>query len=187
MQQHLTVIDLEAGLSELGASPQDHGKLEMIVCRPERNERKLLEHAQLDQIEGLVGDNWRARGSSRTEDGSAHPGMQLTLMNSRVIRLLAQERSRWSLAGDQLYVDLDLSVANLRPGQQLAVGSAVLEITDVAHTGCDKFTERYGHEAIRFVNSKEGRSERRRGIYARVIQSGSIAVGDTISKLDSPL
>jgi hypothetical protein len=185
MDLHLTMADIQTGLAELGASPQDKGTLEMIVSRPNSGERVVLERAELDLNDGLVGDNWRVRGSKATEDGSAHPEAQITLMNSRIIQLIAQERSRWPLAGDQLFVDLDLSTANLQPGQRLAIGTAVLEICELLHAGCDKFTERYGHDAIRFVNSPEGRQQRRRGIYARVIQPGTIQNGDTVSKIES--
>jgi hypothetical protein len=114
---------------------------------------------------------------------SAHPEAQITLMNSRVIQLLSGGRESWPLAGDQLFVDLDLSIDNLPAGQRLSIGSAVLEITAMPHTGCDKFTARFGHDAIRFVNSREGRAARRRGIYARVVQAGTIRAGDTISKI----
>ena len=86
-------------------------------------------------------------------DGSANPDAQLTLMNARVVALVAGERERWPLAGDQLYVDLDLSADNLPPGTRLAVGSAVIEVTPEPHTGCAKFSARFGSEALRFVNS----------------------------------
>lgn len=183
MHVHLTMTELEITLAQLGDSPQDSGTLEMIVCRPATDQRTVMDRAELDVTQGLIGDNWRARGSSRTEDGSARPDAQITLMNSRVVQTIAGDRSRWALAGDQLYVDLDLSEANLPAGQRIAVGSAILEITALPHTGCDKFTARYGHDAIRFVNSREGRAQRRRGIYAKVVQSGTIRSGDVISKL----
>jgi MOSC domain-containing protein YiiM len=156
----------------------------MIVSRPEDGQRLVLDQGQLDPEEGLVGDNWRARGSRHTEDGSAHPDMQITLMNSRIIDLLAGDRARWPLAGDQLYVDLDLSPENLPAGQRLTIGDALMVITDMPHTGCAQFTERYGSDAIRFVNSPEGRAARRRGVYARVLKPGSITTGDRITKQD---
>jgi hypothetical protein len=185
-QTHFTDEALQAGLLALGTSPLNHGRLEMIVCRPDHGERIVKGHAELDLINGLVEDNWRARGSKATEDGSAHPDMQVSIMNSRVIQNLAGDRARWSLAGDQLFIDLDLSAENLPAGQRLAIGGAVLEITGVPHNGCAKFTERFGHAAIRFVNSPEGRLARRRGIFARVVQPGTLAVGDQVIKLETP-
>ena len=156
----------------------------MIVARPAVDQRTVLDQAELDISEGLVGDGWRARGSGSTEDGSAHPEMQIAIMNSRFVDLIAGERDRWALSGDQLFLDLDLRAENLQPGQRLAVGSAVLEITTVPHTGCKKFAQRYGPDVIRFVASDEGMGWRGRGIYAKVVQAGTISVGDSVSKID---
>jgi hypothetical protein len=181
--EHATADELAAGLDEIRLSPGDEGTIELIVRRPAENEREVLEDAELDLEEGLVGDMWRVRGSSRTGDGSAHPGMQLTLMNARAIAVIARDRDRWQLAGDQLYVDLDLSPDNLPTGTRLALGSAVIEVTDQLHTGCAKFTARFGSAAIRFVNSPDGRALRLRGMYARVVEPGTIRPGDTIRKL----
>lgn len=181
--RHLTMEELEDGLEEIRQSPQQGGTLELIACRPAVGERKVLEEAELSVEEGLVGDNWRARGSSRTPDGSAHPEMQLNIMNARTIALIAQERERWALAGDQLFIDLDLSDANLPPGTQLAIGSAIIEVTPIPHNGCKKFTERFGIDAVKFVNSPEGKRLHLRGINARVIQGGTIRSGDRIEKL----
>lgn len=183
MQTHVSTDELHKRLESLGQSPKDSGLLQMIVCRPARGERRIVEVAELDVADGLVGDNWKARGSDRTEDGSAHPEMQITVMNSRVVDAVAQERDRWALAGDQLYIDLDLSIENLPTGQRIALGTAILEVTDVPHTGCQKFTERFGHDAIRMVNSPEGRQQRRRGMYVKVIQPGVIRVGDKAIKV----
>jgi hypothetical protein len=180
--KHLTMAELEAGLSELAQTPKDQGALEMIVCRPEILERKVVDQAELDPEQGLIGDNWKTRGSSHSEDGSALLDAQITLMNSRALQLMAHDRSRWALAGDQLIVDFDLSAENLPIGQQITIGSALLEITPMPHTGCAKFTERFGHDAIRFVNSPEGRAARRRGVYAKVIKAGAIRIGDVIKK-----
>jgi hypothetical protein len=179
---HLTMAEIEAAVAEAGPSPADNGSLEMIVIRPEDEQRQVLDQAQLDPEEGLIGDNWRARGSRRTDDGGAHPDMQITLMNSRIIGTLAGDRDRWPLAGDQLFVDIDVSSENLPVGQRFTVGEALLEITAIPHTGCAKFTERYGSAAIRYVNSPEGRAARRRGVYAKVIRAGSIRTGDKVEK-----
>ena len=153
------------------------------VRRPDTDERAVLAHAKLDTVEGLIGDNWLQRGSSRTADGSAHPGMQLNIMNSRVIALVAGTEDRWPLAGDQIYVDLDLSKKNLPAGTKLQLGSAVIEVTSIPHTGCKKFVERFGLDAMKFVTSGLGKQLCLRVINARVIKSGSFDVGDIVAKI----
>jgi hypothetical protein len=179
--RHLTREELETRLSEL-TSPRDNGLLELIVRRPRVGEREVLPTGTLDMREGLVGDNWIMRGSSRTPDKTAHPNMQVNVMNSRVIQLIAQEKDRWPLAGDQLFVDLDLSDSNLPAGTRLTIGSAVIEVTPEPHTGCAKFVERFGVDAMKFVNSPSGRTLRLRGLNARVVQPGTIRVGDPVIK-----
>jgi hypothetical protein len=181
--KQLTMGEFQQSLVEIARSPRDVGTLDLIVRRPAVNEREVLDEGELDVALGLVGDTWNTRGSSRTADGSSHPDMQLTIMDSRVIQLLAQSRDRWPLAGDQLYIDLDLSADNLPPGTQLALGSAVIEVTAQPHTGCDKFVSRFGVDAMKFVNSPTGRKHRLRGLYARVVRPGVIRVGDTVRKL----
>lgn len=181
--RHLTKDELEAGLDEIRSAPKDCGTVQLIVCRPETDEREVLEEASLDLVKGLIGDNWKTRGSSRTDDGSAHPEMQLNIMNARVIGLIAQARENWSLAGDQLYLDLDLSAVNLPVGARLKIGSAVIEVTPPPHTGCIKFVSRFGLEAMKFVNSELGRELRLRGLNAKVVQSGSVRTGDEARKV----
>jgi hypothetical protein len=181
--KHLTTSELEAGLADVHQSPKDRGVLEMIVRRPQVGEREILDEGQLDLSDGLVGDSWKKRSSKRTADGSPHPDMQLNLINARLVALVAQDRSRWHLAGDQLYVDLDLSAGNLPPGTRLAIGTAVIEVTAEPHTGCSKFVERFGADAMRFVNSSEHRDLHLRGINARVVRPGVLRVGNTINKL----
>jgi hypothetical protein len=180
---HLTTSELEAGLDDIFRSPKDGGVLEMIVRRPQVGEREILAEGQLDLVEGLVGDSWKLRSSSRTADGMPHPDMQLNVINSRLVALVSQDRSRWHLAGDQLYVDFDLSEGNVPAGTRLAIGSAVIEVTAEPHTGCSKFVERFGLDAMKFVNASERRDLHLRGINARVVQPGGVRVGDAISKL----
>ncbi len=180
-EMHVSATDLEAGLPDIERAPASEGTVELIVRRPAEGEREVLEEGELDLDEGLVGDRWRSH--ARTSGEAADTSNQLTLMNARVIALLAPDRERWGLAGDQLYVDLDLRPENLPPGTRLALGSAVIEVTDVPHTGCAKFTARFGSDATRFVNSPRGRSLRLRGMNARVFEPGRVRRGDTIRKL----
>lgn len=181
--KHLSMMELEAGMDNIRQSPKDQGILKMIVRRPGTDEREVIARAELDLAEGLIGDNWKARGSRHSTDGSANLSAQITVMNSRLIELVAQETERWSLAGDQLYIDLDLGVDNLPAGTRLAVGAAVIEVTAVPHTGCQKFSSRFGVEAMKFVNSRQGKQLHLRGINTRVVQSGVIQVGDIVRKI----
>jgi hypothetical protein len=181
--KHLTWEELTAGLDGIRQSPPDAGTLELIVRRPSIEQRDVIAEGVLDPVVGLVGDTWVERGSSRTPDGSRHPDMQLNIMNARAIALLAQTKDRWQLAGDQLYIDLDLSPENLPAGTRLALGTAVIEVTSQPHTGCEKFAARFGPHATKFVNSPEGKQLRLRGINAKVVQAGTIRVGDVARKL----
>lgn len=179
----LTMAELETGLDEIRQAPTQEGVLELIVRRPQVGEREVLETGKLNLTQGLVGDNWKQRGSSLTSDGASHPDMQLNVMNARVIALVAQAMDRWQLAGDQLFIDMDLSADNMPPGTQLALGSAVIEVTAQPHNGCKKFVERFGLDAMKFVNSPLGKQLRLRGLNAKVIQPGSIRVGNVVNKL----
>jgi MOSC domain-containing protein YiiM len=180
--EHLPRVQLMAGLSQIRDCPQDGGRVVLIVSRPLVGQRELPAEAVLDQNAGLVGDNWLARGSKSMADGSADPERQVTVMNARAAELVAGGRERMSLAGDQLYVDLDLSLDNLPAGSLLAVGQAVLRVSQAPHLGCAKFVERFGAEAMRFVNSRLGRQLRLRGMNACVVVPGIVRLGDPATK-----
>jgi MOSC domain-containing protein YiiM len=178
--RYLTREELDAGLDEIRRSPSDAGTLELIVRRPHVGEREAVDEAELDVVSGLVGDNWLARGYPKPH-GRAHPDMQVTLTNARAVALVAQSPDRWALAGDQLYVDLDLGGENLPPGSRLSIGSAVLEITAEPHNGCAKFAERFGIDAVRWVNSPAGKALHLRGVNSKVVVAGTIHRGDVIT------
>src|SRR5262249_40481507 len=180
---HATLAELEAALDRIRESPADDGVLELIVRRPDVGAREVLDAGDLHPAHGLVGDSWSRRRSRHTVDGSPDPATQLNLMNARVAALLARVKERWPLAGDQLFVDFDLTEANVPPGTRLSIGSAVIEVSAQPHTGCGKFIERFGGDATKFVNSSLGRELRLRGINARVVDAGVVRVGDRVRKL----
>jgi hypothetical protein len=183
---HRTPDELEGFLPELQAAPRDVGTLDLVVRRPAVGEREVLDEGELDLVVGLVGDTWAERGSSRSEDGGPHPDMMLNVMSARMVGFLAGDPQRRALAGDQLYLDLDLSHENLPAGSRLTIGDpqvrgAVIVVTEQPHTGCAKFVERFGAEAMRFVNGRVGRPMRLRGLNARVVTPGRIRPGDPVN------
>jgi MOSC domain-containing protein YiiM len=181
---HVTQQDLDAGLAHILDAPKPEGTLAMIVRRPAAGQREILDLATLSEDEGLVGDNWLVRGSSKTPDGRADQDKQLNVMSWRVVDLLSRDSDHAALAGDQLFVDMDLSEANLPSGICLAIGDAVIQVTDSPHNGCKKFTDRFGSDATRWVNRGNRAGLRLRGLCARVVSSGGISAGDTVLKLN---
>ena len=173
--KHLITEEIEANLAQVLESPKDNGTLTLIVRRPKEDEREVLESGELDIEKGLVGDDWL------TDDGNYET--QLTIMNSRIVDLIAHDKERWKLAGDQLFIDLNLTDENLPHGTKLTIGAAIIEITPQPHNGCKKFVERFGLDAMKFVNSPIGKQFHLRGIYAKVIKSGTIRQGDLVKKV----
>jgi hypothetical protein len=180
---HLSTDELEAGLTEVAAAPKEEGTLALIVRRPDIDEREVLETGELSLAEGLVGDSWRARALARSDGESPNPETQLNVMNARFTALIAGSDDRWKLAGDQLYLDFDISEENLPIGSKVAIGEAVIEVTAVPHTGCQKFSARFGLEARKFANSETGKAFRLRGLNARVVVPGAIRRGDKVRKV----
>lgn len=183
MHENRNLEQLESYLGIIREAPSDEGVVEMIVARPKTNTRKILKQAEIHQEQGLVGDNWQARGDKHSADGSADPGRQLTIMNSRVIDAITGSPERWPEAGDQLFVDFDLDEKNVPIGSHIAIGDAVVEVTPIPHLGCSKFSARFGRDATEFVNSVEGKTLKLRGINARVIKPGSVSQGSVVRKL----
>ena len=173
---HLSKEALDKGIEHIKESPKDHGTVKLVLRRPRENEREELTEGQLSVTEGMVGDYW-------FKEEKRHPDAQLNIMNARAIELIALEPSRWKLAGDQLYIDLDLSFDNVPPGTRLAIGSAIIEVTAIPHRGCGKFKERFGKAANDFVNDERGVSLNLRGVAAKVVQEGKVKVGDKVTKV----
>jgi len=183
MCEYRALAEMQSHLDAVRQSPADAGPVVMIVSRPKTLHRTLLRSCALDRELGLVGDNWVARGDKHTADGQADPDRQLTIMNSRAIAAITDSEARWPEAGDQFYVDFDLSADNVPPGIRLVIGTAEVEVTPLPHLGCAKFGQRFGKDANRFVNSDLGKALNLRGVNARVITAGTVNTGDIIRKL----
>lgn len=180
----VTATDLTARLDHLREAPTEVGKLALVVRRPAAGERELLDEGVIDEADGLVGDNWLSRATSRAVAAGRHLDAQLTVMSSRMVGLIADDPAEQALAGDQLYVDLDLSHENLPAGTRLAIGdTAVIEVTAKPHNGCKKFLKHFGEEVVQFVNSDLGQAMRLRGLNARVVTGGVVRPGDVVRKV----
>ncbi len=180
-QRFVSRTELDVALERVRQSPLDNGEVQLLLRRPGVSEREVVDSAEFDTAIGLVGDNWFVRGSTSDADGLADPDKQLTIMNTRAADAVALSRDRWAFAGDQIYADLDISVDNLPAGTRLRLGSAVFEVTESPHLGCAKFTQRFGLDAMRWVNSDEGKALRLRGVNVRVVESGSARLGDALT------
>ncbi len=183
MEIQFTLEHLQTQLNHIQESPKDTGSVLLIVRRPATEERELISQGRLIPASGLEGDNWRERGSTSMPDGSANPEAEITLMNTRVIQALTQDETRWALAGDQFFVDFDLSEENIPAGTRLALGSAIVEVSPLPHNGCKKFSARFGIDALKFISMAENKPLRMRGINAKIIQAGEVKQGDLIRKV----
>ena len=177
---HRTRESLDARLPELRELGTEEGTLELIVVRPSEGERETPDTAELTIEDGLVGDRWKPRVDA---NGRAPRFNQLTIASIRVLELIA-DSERWPLSGDNLLVDMGLDKANLPTGSRLAIGETVIvEISEEPHTGCAKFSARFGSDALKFINSPEGRELRLRGLNAQVIVPGSVSTGDAVRRI----
>lgn len=181
--RHRSLAGLEAALPEILSGPKRTGTLDLIVRRPGPGLRETPARTRISRAGGVAGDHWPRSAHIRTAEGRAHPDVQICLMMSRAIRAIAGPRQAWAMAGDNLFVDMDLTPDTAPPGTRLALGRAEIEITAEPHTGCGKFLARFGRDACVFVNTGPGKRHCLRGIYARVTRDGEIAVGDPVTKL----
>jgi hypothetical protein len=180
-----TTAELVERLDHLRSAPADEGTVQLVVRRPSAGEREILAEGRLDTVAGLVGDNWLSRATSRAIAAGRHLEAQINVMSARMVALLADNPDEQAYAGDQLYLDLDISTTNLPAGSRLAfgepgAGGGVIEISAKPHNGCAKFTARFGDEAMLFVNSEAGKQLRLRGFNARVVRSGPVRPGDAV-------
>lgn len=176
--------ELSALLSDILSAPKQDGRLEMIVMRPKKGERVLPQSLQVTAADGLPGDHWIQGTGYALDDGTGDPNAQICMMMAGCIRAIAGDKANWAPAGDNFFIDMDLTPANMPPGTKVVIGSAEFQVTELAHNGCQDFIDRYGRDACVFVNTGEGKKNRLRGIYARVTREGTVSVGDTVRKLD---
>ena len=180
---YIASSEIEARFEWVLEAPADAGRVESLVIRPAVNQREPLQRVMFSPQQGVEGDNWLSSCWKKLPSGESDPDVQVAIMNARMIEVLTNDKSRWPLAGDQLFVDFDLSVGNLAVGDRLQVGAAVLEITAEPHRGCSKFKKRFGQDALTFVNSPQGDVHRLRGVYAKIVSAGEVCVGDSVSKI----
>jgi len=162
-----TAQEFETGWAAVEPGPLGRGTVRGICIRVEEGVHETPERAEVTVEDGLVGDRWAHGG----RDADA----QITLMNVRVAELIG---GPLDLAGDNFQVELDLSEDALPVGTRLRIGSALLEVSPAPHTGCKKFRERFGLDALKWVN--DNREQRLRGMNCRVLESGTVTVGDAV-------
>ncbi len=179
--KHLSHDEIEECIVKVFASPKDEGAVEAIFIRPKMNERKSLQEAQLSPEKGVEGDRWVNLCWVKLKDGSSDPRAQVSLFNSRLMRLIAPDKKFWALSGDNFIVDFDLSA--FHPGQKINLGEAVIEVSDLPHTGCKKFAARYGAAVKNYLDSPKGQNLNLRGVYARILKAGKVSVGDTLNRI----
>jgi MOSC domain-containing protein YiiM len=170
---HRSLAELDAGFHALTTlPPTDSGRVALIVRRRQDGVRETPSRVQLSPEEGVPGDGWSRRPPR-------DPDAQLAVMRRDVAELIANGQPL-TLFGDNLFVELDLSAANLPVGSRLRLGEAEAVVTAKPHNGCRKFNGRFGQDALRFVQQRPTRDQNFRGIYWKTIASGEVAVGDPI-------
>jgi hypothetical protein len=173
--KHRSLVEIIAGFEALPPPPKDRGRLSLIVRRYPDGHREILSSTRLTPEEGVPGDGWNRRPPRKID-------AQLAVIRIDIAELLAGEQSV-TLVGDQLFVDLNISSENLPTGTRLRVGNAEVEMTPEPHNGCLKFKDRFGQEALDFVNAKATRDQNRRGVYWKVVKAGEITDGCPIEVL----
>lgn len=180
---HRTREELASALPYVAASPKDGGSVALIVVRPDHGRRETPDRVRISAQDGVEGDHWSKGCWLETDDGAPHPDVQINLMCTRAAEVIAGDPALWPAAGNNFFVDIDLSPDNLPAGTRLALGTAEIEITDQPNKGCQVFIDHYGRDACIFVNTGPGWSLRMRGLYARVVQNGDVRLDDRIRKV----
>ena len=180
----LSLDHLKTFMPHILDAPKDDVALDLVVVRPDRDIRELPKRARVTAKDGVVGDHWITGSGLRNDDGTGLVDAQICMMMSRVIEAIASSQENWPPAGDNLFLDMDLTPSNMPPGTRFSIGTAEFVVTPQPHNGCQKFIDRYGRDACLFVNTGEGRNLRLRGIYSRVTRDGEISPGDRLRKIN---
>ena len=173
-----TFDELEALWSAAPPPPRERGSVRLLCVRRAPSEHETPESVEVTVSEGLVGDRW-----SRATAHDPDPDSQVTLMMAGVAELVAAAEQPLHEAGDNILVDYDISVDNLPVGSRLRIGEAVLEVSATPHTGCSKFSGRFGQDALRWVNWRYWRERRLRGVNCRVVSGGTVRLGDAVERI----
>jgi MOSC domain-containing protein YiiM len=166
-----TIDELEERWAAAEPAPRGSGSVRLICVRRGGGVHECPDRVEVTLERGVEGDRW-IDGENPVRDA------QVTLMNVRVVELIRRDGQPLDTPGDNFLVDLDLAEEALPPGTPLRLGEAVLEATALPHTGCKKFRERFGLDALKWVN--DHRDRRLRGMNCRVLEAGWVAVGDRV-------
>ena len=176
-------IQLDQALPDVMAAPKDRAAIGMLCLRPERNQRKFVDQIEVSPQKGIAGERWLESPWLTTPEGAPHPGIQISILQQRVLDLVWQDRENTPHPGDTFVVDMDLSHDNLPVGQLLSVGTAILKVSDVFNDGCVKWKARYGAAAKDWIVADDHPKLRLRGVLCSVERAGLLKAGDFLTKI----
>ena len=177
---------LSEWLAWIQAAPKEAAPIHQLCIRPISGEREFLNEIELCPERGVLGDRWINHSWLYLEDGSSDPRVQISILPYRTWKLFCeplQSQGKAIHPGDTIIADLDCSEANLPVGQQLQAGSALIEVSDIFNTACQKWRDRYGSQSIQLINQRENRCLRLRGLFCKIVQAGRLNRQSIITKL----
>ena len=175
-----TIDELEDGWKARSSPPRDAGSVRLLCVRRASGVHETPASVMITAAGGLAGDRWANRGAGKDPDGAS----AVTLKSAAVAELVTAGEQPLHMAGDNILVDLDISVEALPPGSRLAVGDAILRVSEQPHNGCSTYRDRFGIDALKWVSTPEGRARRLRGMNCSVVRDGIVRVGDPIEVLE---
>ena len=156
----------ESRLADLLSAPMRPGRVEWIGLRPARRAALVeVERATVEPGQGLVGDRYASSDQGRR---------QVTLIQAEHLAAIASYLGLAAVSPQVLRRNLVTCGINLQAlkGKRFRIGDALFEHTGDCHP-CSRMEEVLG---VGGYNAVRGHG----GITARVLQGGTVAVGDEL-------